>query len=61
MNKDLDQVFPDLHLAKDMFISNDLILPRTFEVIDEVLNKYDKNAPFEYVNDMNVVDTEKNK
>lgn len=27
-----------LKLAKDMFIANDLILPKTFEVIDEALN-----------------------
>lgn len=26
-----------LRLAKDMFIANGLILPKTFEVIDEVL------------------------
>ena len=61
MNKDLAEALSALHLAKDMFIANDLILPRTFEVIDEVINKYDKKALFEYVNDMNVVDTEKNK
>ena len=61
MNNDLAEALCALHLAKDMFIANDLILPRTFEVIDEVLNKYDKKALFEYVNDMNVVDTEKNK
>ena len=61
MNKDLDQVFPDLHLAKDMFISNDFMLPMASEVIEEVLNKYDKNASFEYGSDINVATTEKNK
>ena len=61
MNKDLAEALSALHLAKDMFIANDLILPMTFEVIDEVLNKYDKKALFEYVNDMDVVDTERNK
>ena len=61
MNKDLAEALSALHLAKEMFIANDLILPKTFDVIDGVLNKYDKKALFEYVNDMNVVDTGKNK
>ena len=61
MNKDLAEALSALHLAKDMFIANDLILPMTFEVIDEVLNKYDKKALFEYGSDMNFATTEKNK
>lgn len=33
-----EKLRPALILAKDMMIANDLILPKTFEVIDEALN-----------------------
>lgn len=36
---DVTQLVEALRLAKEMFIANDLILPHTFEVIDEALAK----------------------
>jgi len=33
-----DKIRKALELAKEMMIANDLILPKTFEVIDEALN-----------------------
>lgn len=39
------QLLAALRLAKDMFIANDLSLPRTFEVIDEAIAVAEQTKP----------------
>lgn len=36
--EDSEKLKAALKLANDMFIANDLVLPHTFEVIDDALN-----------------------
>lgn len=47
--EDKEKMKAALRLAKDMFIANDLSLPRTFEIIDDAINGKSRKLLSDYI------------